>query len=1009
MSPPAASEAPRISLTLILLCFILSGISGLIYQAVWSQYLGLILGHAAYAQSLVLATFMGGMAVGAWVASRYIGRATNLLRVYGLLEGVIGLFGLAFHGIFLLTSNWLFEHWLPIIDGQSGAGVARYLVALALILPQTILLGMTFPVMSAGLIRWRPETTGRTLGSLYFLNSIGAAGGALLATFVLVPNAGLPGAMTLAGILNLVIAAAIVLMRTPTHQLRAEDPMLVASNEQRNAGLLRMVLSAAFVTGTASFMYEIGWVRMLSLALGSSLHTFELMLAAFIGGLAFGGFYIRKRLDGLAAPMNYLGWVQVLMGVFALATLPLYDQAFDIVGWIISSLAPTQGGYVLFNFATAAISILIMFPAAFFAGMTLPLMTYALLRNGVGEKAIGWVYAANTLGAILGVLLMVHLALPLLGLKLSMVLAAAIDIGLGLLIMRRYSEDFQPRRYLAALILGGITVAVVMSASQFDPRKLASGVYRTGLARLDPSSQIEFMRDGKTASIALYSQSVGSKVIATNGKPDASLMMDPSKPPTMDEPTMIMAGLLALAYHPDPQWVANIGFGSGLTTHTIASSSVPKGIVTVEIEPAMVAAARGFGDRVAKAYTDPRSLIIFDDARAYFSGGGKSFDVIISEPSNPWVSGVAKLFSQEFYEFVPRHLKPGGILVQWVQAYEMSDQTLLSILAALDSRFADYAIYTSNRYDLLIVASPTGALKPLHEIFTEGSDLTLLATRVGIGSVGDLRGRLVATREMVRAMLEVTRPTPNSDYFPTVAHHAPLDRFMNEVADGVANIYASPGAAMSLLGLAPVEERLTTLEPHPANALISFRRAAFSIIGALTAPPGAPLDPHISASDLGDIQLLRVWGSRCFAHADVPRAIGIMTRLFRSGLMRVSMSDAEAAWVDPSWVQCQSTDDLPVHIAGALRTLALAFDPAQGKAMLDSAATLITQAPPLSADTLADFYALAMVGAARARLPDEVRALHAATRQGVPMLPVTRIRVDTVAQAALTVANGSKN
>lgn len=169
---------------------------------------------------------------------------------------------------------------------------------------------------------------------------------------------------------------------------------------------------------------------------------------------------------------------------------------------------------------------------------------------------------------------------------------------------------------------------------------------------------------------------------------------------------MVMAGLLALSHHPDARRVANIAFGSGLTTQTLASSSLPQEIVSVEIEPAIVAAARSFGARVALAYTDPRSHIVIDDARAYFSGGDQRFDIIVSEPSNPWVNGVAKLFSQEFYDFVPRHLNEGGLLVQWYR-YEMSDRTLLSILAALNSRFADYAIYTSSEFDLLIVASPT--------------------------------------------------------------------------------------------------------------------------------------------------------------------------------------------------------------------------------------------------------------------------------------------------------------
>lgn len=198
-----------------------------------------------------------------------------------------------------------------------------------------------------------------------------------------------------------------------------------------------------------------------------------------------------------------------------------------------ADLSRTEGGYVLYNWATAAVSMAIMVPAAFFAGMTLPLMTYALLRRGVGEKAIGLVYAANTIGAIFGVMLMVHVLMPALGLKLSMVLAASIDIALGLIVLRRLSEEFQPRPYLLALAASGLAIVVVMMAATFDPRRLASGVYRTGVSELAEASTVGFMRNGKTASIAIYTQGDGSQVIATNGKPDAALMMDPTKPPTM--------------------------------------------------------------------------------------------------------------------------------------------------------------------------------------------------------------------------------------------------------------------------------------------------------------------------------------------------------------------------------------------------------------------------------------------------------------------------------------------
>lgn len=991
-------RVPRVALTLMLLFFVLSGVSGLIYQSVWSQYLGLVLGHAAYAQSLVLATFMGGMAIGAWWAARLLPQLDNLLRAYGLLEAAIGIFGIAFHGLFLATSDWLFERWLPGA-GADYAGLSRYALALALILPQTILLGMTFPVMSAGLIRWQPTTSGRVLGGLYFFNSIGAAGGALLATFVLVPNAGLPGAMVFAGVLNLVIAALVVLLRVPPRRASAEEAAVDVASVRRD-GVLRFVLVAAFVTGAASFMYEIGWVRMLSLALGSSLHTFELMLAAFIGGLAVGGLYIRHHLDAISRPLRVFGWVQVLMGLAALATLPLYDHTFDFVSWMLNALSRTDGAYTLYNLTTAAVSIAIMVPAAFFAGMTLPLMTYALLRRGVGERAIGWVYAANTIGAIAGVLLMVHVAMPLLGLKLSMVLAASIDIGLGLLVLRRLDEEFRPGPYLAALTACGLAVALVLVVSPFDPRRLSSGVYRTGRAELAAGSEILYFRDGKTATITLFSSANGEVTISTNGKPDASLTTAADKPASADEPTMAEAALLALAHHPHAARIANIGFGSGKTTHTLASSRRPREIVTIEIEPVMVAAARGFGAIVERAFTDPRSKIVFDDARAYFSGGAQRFDVIVSEPSNPWVAGVAKLFSREFYEFIPRHLNPGGLMVQWIHVYELSDESVLSILAALDGQFSDYAIYSSNGVDLLLVASVDGVLPPLQDVFSDDPTLRAEAHRVGIHGIADLRARLVADRSIVRAMLRAGRPKANSDYFPMVAHRAPRDRFTGQAANAVATIYAAPGAAITLLGLLPPDVGVTT-PTRLATLPLSRRQEGLARIAALAGDPASPTRYQVPHGDLGELEQLRTWGSDCFRRADPATGVWMLVRQFRSTLARTSPIEARPAWVDAPWVTCGPDESLPPVIAQAFEVFANAIDRPSGDALLRSSSALIKGDVLLPAETLLDLYALAMVGAARAGSVDEVNALRTAALEALPLTPMARLQLATIAELAL--------
>ena len=373
--------------------FVLSGVSGLIYQSIWSQYLALLLGSSAYAQSLVLAIFMGGMAVGAWVAAHLLSRLRNLLLAYAWIEGVIGLAGLVFHGLFLLSTHWLYTRWLPELQSSGSIALSRWLLAALLIAPQTILLGMTFPIMSAGLMRWLPDRAGAVLGGLYFYNSIGAAVGALLATFVLIPAAGLAGAMAFAGLLNLLILAGVYYARVPGRGVEdapsPEQMGAVEGEPSASPGFVRLILAVACVTGLSSFMYEVGWIRMLSLVMGSSQHAFELMLAAFIGGLALGGLYVKRRLDGVGDALRYAAVVQLLMGLSALATLPLYDHAFVVLSALMDTFASSARGYVLYTASTALIAIAIMLPAAFFAGMTLPVLTFLLLRRGQGEAVVG--------------------------------------------------------------------------------------------------------------------------------------------------------------------------------------------------------------------------------------------------------------------------------------------------------------------------------------------------------------------------------------------------------------------------------------------------------------------------------------------------------------------------------------------------------------------------------------------------------------------------------------------
>src|ERR1700704_1976889 len=444
---------PDRNVKLLFALFALSGFTGLIYESVWSHYLKLFLGAAAFAQSFVLAAFMGGMALGAWLASRWSTRLKNLLPAYGGIEAASGVAALIFHESFLLLTQFSLDQVVPALGSPAAVEIYKYSLCAVLIVPQTLLLGMTFPLLAGALPRAGPEAVGHHLAMLYFTNSIGAAAGALAAAFLLIGWLGMPGTMRFAGGLNLAPAAAVLALS------RLGEPAAVAAvpsggSAPSGDSVVRLFLAAAFVTGLASFIYEIVWIRMLSLVLGASFHAFELMLSAFITGLALGGFWIRRRIDHIADPVRFAGLVQVFMGLAALATVFVYHWTFDWMAWALGVLQRSESAYPLFNLFSHALAFAVMLPATFLAGMTLPLFTHVLLRGGRGERAIGQIYAANTLGAIAGVLLAVHLLMPEAGLKLALVLGAAADMLLGAWLLRRSMAAFRRLDAFAAVLLG---------------------------------------------------------------------------------------------------------------------------------------------------------------------------------------------------------------------------------------------------------------------------------------------------------------------------------------------------------------------------------------------------------------------------------------------------------------------------------------------------------------------------------------------------------------------------
>jgi predicted membrane-bound spermidine synthase len=700
--------------------------------------------------------------------------------------------------------------------------------------------------MSAGLIRRYPEEPGGSLALLYFANALGGAVGVLASGFFLVRWWGLPGAMVAAGLLNLTLAAYV--WRSvgggpdPVPQTRRLDSM--AAMGRGHAGIL---VAVAALTGLASFIYEIAWIRMLSLVLSSSTHAFELMLSAFILGIALGGLWIRRRIDRLDSPVRFLAHVQIAMGVLAVATLPVYRGLFSFMDGLLFNLPPTEVGYAIFSFFSHGMALSVMLPATFCAGMTLPLVTLILMRDGGGgERSIGRVYAWNTMGAVVGALAAVHVGLPVLGLKGTLAFGAGLDVAVGLGLLWLMCPARQRGR--PVLVSSGAIAAVIatMLLVSLDPVVLNSGVYRR-IARLADFSEASVLdqRDGRTATISVLDR-LENRSIRTNGKPAASITIWPELPPSADEVVGTLLGGLPVLLKPEARTALNIGMGSGITSHVLLASDALESVTTVEIEAAIVELAPAFAPRNERTFEDPRSRIVIEDARAFLATSRTAFDVIVTQPSNPWVSGNSALFSREFYRLAASSLAPGGVLVQWLQLPVIDTRRVVSILEALRTAFPYFDVYAGTDGDLLLV----GTIEARPPRIATGSSISpaLLQdlSQIHVRTAQDLEIRLAGTQRTFGPLGDLYGARPNSDFRPDVDQLAARDQFMQRNATELLRLYVQPLPVLELLGeTAPTRNRtsVTTSDLFFYSARVLTAMAFRDLVTGLTAPASLPEGP----------------------------------------------------------------------------------------------------------------------------------------------------------------------
>ncbi len=699
------------------LCFFLSGTAGLVYEIVWMRMLGLVFGHTVFAITTVLAAFMAGLALGASLFGRLIDRQGQPLQIYGLLEVAIGLYALLIPLFFALAQTlyvWLYR---SLAFSLVALTAAQFILAFLILLLPTTLMGGTLPVLSKFFVQ-EVEGLGRKVADLYALNTFGAVMGSAAAGFVLLPAIGVRITTILAAAINLGIGVwALTADRWARHPGRAAvsprpatDPMAVGALANEPIPLVMcLVLAGTGLSGAASMIYEVAWTRALSLVIGSSIYAFSAMLTTFLVGLALGSFVFARVWGRRQAGAALFGLFEVAAGLAALALIPAFERMPDLVLAIVKRMSPSSEGALLTQFT---LSFLVMIAPTTIFGATFPcavqICARALPQLG---RDIGRVYSVNTAGTIAGALLAGFFLVPSLGTQAAMTVAAALNATIGLAVIAASRPSRLVWRSAVVALVALVFIAGILLLPRWDPRVMVGGVsvyVKRFVFAPDPvalfrqtaaSRQLLFYREGLSSTVAVE-RTERMTSLRVNGKVDASNGVDML--------TQLMLGHLPIFLHPRPERVLIIGLGSGVTAGAVAQHPVVREIDVVELEPAVVEASKFFVQENRAALRDPRIRVVIGDGRNFILASQKRYDVISSEPSNPWMAGVANLFSREFYLLARQRLADDGIMVQWFHGYSMFPSELKMIVNTFREVFPHATLWRTIPGDYLLVgtASP---------------------------------------------------------------------------------------------------------------------------------------------------------------------------------------------------------------------------------------------------------------------------------------------------------------
>ncbi|MHB1305839.1 MAG: spermine/spermidine synthase domain-containing protein [Limisphaerales bacterium] len=773
----------------VMVCLFLSGMAGLMYEVVWARYLALFLGHTSYAVVAVLVAFMGGLALGNVVFGAVADRSTRPLALYAWLEIGIGAFALVFPAYYEACESfflWLAKAWPGA--GFMSFGV-KFSFGLATILLPTVFMGGTLPLLARLLTRSLSEVRGN-VAALYFVNSAGAVAGAWLADFILIEAIGIEATMLAGACLNLAVGVAALLINNWMLQAEMlappaavpETAVAPAPVEVFSPGELRLAVLGIGLSGFVAMLYQVAWTRLLALALGSSTHAFSLMLITFIAGITVGSLIV-YRWKTLRDTLGAFAWTELALAGAIAGSMFFYEFLPYWFPKLAEMLARREEVYPLYSLLQGAICFAVMFVPTVCLGMTLPLASrVATAEVGRTGRSVGRIFAVNTVGTVLGAAVTGMWLLPTIGLARTFALGVALNAFIGLAILMQRRGAWRPGRWLAAPVVAAVFVVVV--GAFFN--RTWPGAFTMGLWRMMelPVSAGEFLdiarsprllyyRDGAGSTVSVHrtpEDAVTNLVMKVNGKAEASTMGDMN--------TQLMVGHLPMLLHPQPSDVLLVGLGSGITGGAVIVHPQLERLDIVEISPEVIGGARLFSEHNQRVVDDPRVTITIDDAKSFLRVTDRTYQVIISEPSNPWMAGVAGVFSLEFYQDCRKRLAPGGLMVQWVQLYEFSDAALDTVLATFTSEFPHVSVWQSHRADLMLVGSVEPRKDDLDRVIARLNEPAVMAdlARADMANVPLVLAHEIITPDLTRFM-----PPPevrlHSDYYPTLEYLAQRDFF----------------------------------------------------------------------------------------------------------------------------------------------------------------------------------------------------------------------------------------